>query len=277
MEVSQSDIDKYACGNLPGTVYGPEEYLTEKQKRFRRMNYEEYDNYEKKVNETEGFDVDGCTGRMPGRISQLCEGCNEWKAAEVVAKHAAQKQGEAMGIPIELVRLVKANIQPVAGILYYLTFVAITKDQMEKTYRVKVWRKPVTCECEIVLFLDGSEGKKDITVKRKADEMVRGRGKRASAKKEHIKFNLRDYFRKPVELFVNPTITISAEQLQKDGCHLLAEKLKKENPQWTDAEVMSIASSKWKLFRYPDKAPFLDEAWKMFERQHPQYYPNTKY
>ncbi|KAH9625887.1 hypothetical protein KSS87_003401 [Heliosperma pusillum] len=277
MEILQSDIDKYACGNLAGTVYGPEEYLAEKQKRFRKMNYEEYLNYEKKVNETEGFDVDGCTGRMPGRISRLCEGCHEWKVAEVVAKHAGLKQGEAMGIIIEFVSLVRANIQPVAGILYYLTFLAITQDQMEQTYRVKIWRKPVTWECEIVLFLDGSEGKKDITMKQKTSKMVRRRGrKRRSAKKEHIKFNLKTYFSIPVESFVNPTIAPDAEQLQIDGCHLLAEELKRHNPAWTDAEAAIIASSKWKVFTYPQKAPFLDEAWTMFERQHPQHYPDTK-
>ncbi|XP_074270409.1 uncharacterized protein LOC141594116 isoform X2 [Silene latifolia] len=237
------------------------------------MNYEEFLNYEKKVNETEGFDVDGCTGRMPGRISQLCEDCNEWEVAVVVARHAGWKQGEAMGIPIELVRLVKANIQPVEGILYYLTFLAITKDQMEKTYRVKVWRKPVTWDCEIVLFLDGSEGKKDITVKKKSVKMVRGRRRR---KKVNIKFNLSTYFSEPVVLDVNPTIAPDAKQLQIDGCRLLAEELKSKNPQWTDAEATSSASSKWKLFRYPEKARFLDEAWKMFERQHPQYYGDTK-
>ncbi|XP_074272626.1 uncharacterized protein LOC141596392 [Silene latifolia] len=275
-KVRQTDIDDFACGNLVGTLYGPEKYLSEKQKPFRRMNYEEYLNYEKKVDESEGFDVDGCTGVMTGRITPLPERGREWKIAEVVAQYAGRKQGEAMGITIEFVRLVKANIQTVAGSLYYLTFAATTTDKTEKTYRAKVWSRPITWECKILLFFDGSDGKKDITVRTKADKMARGKRKRGTAEEEYITFSLLSYFGEPVRLPQEPTIAPDPEQLQKDGCGLLAKELKRQNPQWADAQATRSASSKWKLFRYPEKAHFLDEAWKMFERQYPQYYPNTK-
>ncbi|XP_074272620.1 uncharacterized protein LOC141596388 [Silene latifolia] len=274
-KVRQSDIDDFAVGHLKGTLYGPEKDLDDKQKPFRRMNYEEYLKYEKKVDESEGFDVDGCTGVMTGRITPLPRG-REWKIAEVVAQYAGWKQGEAMGITIEFVRLVKANIQTVAGSIYYLIFVATTTDKTEKTYRAKVWSRPITWECKILLFLEGSEGKKDITVRTKADKMARGKRKRGTEEEEYITFSLLSYFGEPVRLPRAPTIAPDPEQLQKDGCGLLAKALKKQNPHWTDDQAARSASSKWSLFRYPEKAQFLDEAWKMFERQYPQYYPNTK-
>ncbi|XP_074272622.1 uncharacterized protein LOC141596390 isoform X1 [Silene latifolia] len=272
----QTDIDDFACGNLVGTLYGPEEYLTERQKRFRRMNYDEYFNYEKKVDESEGFDVDGCTGVMTGRITPLGQGGREWKVAEVVAQFAGRKQGEAMGITIEFVRLTKANIQTVAGLLYYLTFVATTTDKTEKTYRAKVWSRPITWECKILLFLDGNNGKKDLTVRTKADKMARGKRKRGTAEEEYITFSLLGYFGEPVEVPDNPTIAPDPDQLQKDGCDLFAKELKKQNPHLTDDQAAMSASSKWELLGYCDKAPFLKEARKMFERQYPQYYRDTK-
>ncbi|XP_074272619.1 uncharacterized protein LOC141596385 [Silene latifolia] len=271
-----ANIDDYACGKLVGTVYGPEEYLSEKQKPIRRMNYEEYDNYMKKCDESEGFDVDGCTGRMPGRICPLGKGGFEYEVAEEVAKHAALTQGEAMGIPMELVRLVKVNKQPVEGSLYYLTFVAVTTNQMEKTYKAKVWLKPMTWVSEITLFLEEtSDGNKDITIKKKIDKPW-GRGK--TTVEENLKFDLSHRFRDPIDqpLYRNPTIDITNGPLQRDGYYLLVKELKMKNPQWKHAKAKKTASRKWKLFRYPQKAPYLDEARKNFERKYPEYYPDTK-
>ncbi|XP_074272615.1 uncharacterized protein LOC141596384 isoform X1 [Silene latifolia] len=271
-----ANIYNYACGKLVGTVYGPEKYLDEKRRPFCRMNYEEYDNYMKKCDESGGFDVDGCTGRMPGRISPLSKCGYEYEVAEVVAKHAALTQGEAMGIPMELVRLVKANKQPVEGSLYYLTFVAVTTNQMEKTYKAKVWLKPVTWVSEITLFLEEtSDGDIDITVKKKVDK-PRGRGK--ITVEENVKFDLSDYFRDTITQpeIRNEIINITNAELQRDDYNLLVKELKVKNPQWKHAKAKKTASRKWKLFRYPQKAPYLKEARRMFQRRYPEYFPFTK-
>ena len=56
------------------------------------MNKEEMDRYDWKVDESKGFDVDGCTGAMPDRIVPISPKSGEWQVAESLARWAVDKQ-----------------------------------------------------------------------------------------------------------------------------------------------------------------------------------------
>lgn len=260
------DVHHYVCGTVlgKGTLYGPAEFLTKRQQRFRRMNGEEFSDYMKKVEESDGFDVGGCSGCLPGRIVPV-GGCN-WQAAHEAAEFAAKAQKkEKGGKRIEFRRLVKANAQAVSGILFYLTFIGMdTADKLEKTYRAKVW-------CKIVgrMLLQFEEVPEDgRTVRRKkfvadlhhggskADKRVEG-GKKVKGKESR---------RHRVAARSNRYGTLCSKPggVSLSAWRILLNEVRSRNPSWTYAEAKKAASAKWRSFIPIEKEPYLKEAKKQY-------------
>ncbi|VFQ65184.1 unnamed protein product [Cuscuta campestris] len=87
-------VDYGIAGHIRKTVYGPATSLPRRLRRYRVMNRSEYAAYNKKVNKSGGYDVDGCSGSIPGRIFPVLPTSCDWEPAELAAQFAALKQAE---------------------------------------------------------------------------------------------------------------------------------------------------------------------------------------
>lgn len=267
-------VDSYDAllGHIRKTVYGPAECLPPRLRRYRVMNRSEYAAYNKKVDETGGYDVDGCSGSIPGGISPVLPISCDWKPAEMAAQFAILKQAEDGGIPLEYKQLLKVNIQAVSGTMYYLTFTACdTRDGREKIFNAKVLFAVHDLELHLKEFkVDDDPNKSAEKMRNEVEGMLE---KISVFRKEnpHLFPNLPPRPRAPEpsdnRKLLGVHVVPKKGELATIGFRIFLKEIRCQNPTWKYAKARKAASKKWKSFFLGQKVPYLSKAQKQFFRK----------
>ncbi|VFQ64992.1 unnamed protein product [Cuscuta campestris] len=255
-------LDYGVAGHIKKTVYGPAASLPRRLKRYRVMNRSEYAIYNKKVNDSGGYNVDGCSGSLPGRIFPVLPTSCDWEPAELAAQFAALKQAEDGGIPLEYKQLLKVNIQGVCGTMYYLTFTACdTIDGREKIFNAKVLFSAQDKHLHLKEFKVDNDPNK--SAEKMRNEVVGVLEKISAFRKENP------------HLFPSPppprsppperkSLVIYKEprkgELAATAFRIFLKEMRSQNPTWKYAKVKKAASRKWKSLFIGHKAPYMRKA-----------------
>ncbi|XLR01667.1 hypothetical protein HN51_056499 [Arachis hypogaea] len=115
-----------------------DEYVLVEPRRF--MTDEEILEHRRQVIESDGFDVERFEGRLPGSIKPYK--LTEARCPPLIgfSKQALKVYNENNKTKFEFYELKKANSQGVAGVMFYITFEAISGDIIG-TFRARVWKK----------------------------------------------------------------------------------------------------------------------------------------